>query len=367
MNSPLLFTPITIGGVTLRNRIAMSPMCQYCARDGFADDWHLVHLGSRAVGGAGLVMVEATAITPEGRISPGCLGLWSDAHLAPLTRIANFIRGQGAVPGIQLAHAGRKGSCQASWTGGAPLSKEEGAWEILSASAVPFDARSPAPRALRIDEIDALVLSYVEAAKRAVAAGFGIVELHAAHGYLLHQFLSPLTNRRTDAFGGSFENRTRLVRLVASAIRQVLPAAVPLFVRLSATDWADGGWNLDETCRLASLLREEGVALIDVSSGGLVPDAVIPLSPGYQAPMAAAVRKQACMPVAAVGLITQPAQAEDILRRGDADLVFVGRELLRDPYWPYRAQASLAMQPAMPPQYRSARAGGYAAPQPLTA
>ena len=355
MDTPLLFEPFTLRGVTLRNRIAMSPMCQYSARDGMADYWHLVHLGSRAVGGVGLVMVEATAVTPQGQISPGCLGLWKDEHIEPLARVAAFVRSQGAVPGIQLAHAGRKGSCHASWAGGAPLTPREGSWEVLSASDIPFDARSPAPRPADAVEIDLLLAAYADAARRAVAAGFEVVELHAAHGYLLHQFLSPLSNRRTDEFGGTFANRTRLTRRVAARIRQCLPAQTPLFVRLSATDWVEGGWTLPETQRLAAELKTDGVDLVDISSGGLVHDAVIPVAPGYQVPFAAAVRRQAGIPTAAVGLITEPHQAEEILRRGDADLVFIGRELLRDPYWPYRAQASLAMEPSFPPQYRSAK------------
>ena len=355
MNPPLLFTPLTLREVTLRNRIAMSPMCQYSARDGMADAWHLVHLGSRAVGGVGLVMVEATAVTPQGRISPGCLGLWKDQQIEPLALIAGFIRGQGAVPGIQLAHAGRKGSCHPSWAGGAPLTDPEGAWEVLSASDIPFDPRSPVPRPADPADIESLTTAYVAAAKRAVAAGFEVVELHAAHGYLLHQFLSPLSNRRTDEFGGAFANRTRLTRLVAASIRQNLPRGIPLFVRLSATDWVEGGWTLGETQQLAAALKTDGVDLVDISSGGLVHDAVIPVSPGYQVPLSASVRREARMPTAAVGLITEPAQAEEILGRGDADLVFLGRELLRDPYWPLKAQASLSMEPSLPPQYRSAR------------
>lgn len=350
----MLFTPLTLRAVTLRNRIVMSPMCQYSAQDGVADDWHLVHLGSRAVGGCGAVMVEATAVTPAGRISPGCLGLWDDAQIEPLARIARFARQQGAVPAIQLAHAGRKGSCHPSWAGGEPLAAHEGPWEVLSASALPFDAKSPAPRAASAADIETVLDAYAAAARRAVAAGFQIIELHAAHGYLLHQFLSPLSNLRGDEYGGVFENRTRLLRLAAAAVRASIPQGMPLLVRLSATDWVAGGWSAAETDRVAAQLKGDGVDLIDVSSGGLVPNAVIPVAPGYQVPLASRVRREAGIATAAVGLITDPVQADAALRNGDADLVFLGRELLRDPYWPYRAQLALAVPPTLPAQYRSA-------------
>ncbi|MES2941020.1 MAG: NADH:flavin oxidoreductase/NADH oxidase [Pseudomonadota bacterium] len=354
MPSPLLFTPLRLRGLTVRNRVAMSPMCQYCARDGLADDWHLVHLGSRAVGGAGLVMVEATAVAPEGRISPGCLGLWNDAQADALARIARFVRDQSGVPGIQLAHAGRKGSCQPSWRGGAPLAAQEGAWEVPSPSAIPFDAASPVPRAADAGELAALVDAYGRAARRAVAAGFALLEIHAAHGYLLHQFLSPLSNRREDSFGGSFENRTRLLRQVVTRVRDCMPDAMPLFVRISAKDWAAGGWDLPDAERLSAGLSRMGVDLIDVSSGGLLPDAAIAVSPGYQVPLARSIRRAAGVPTAAVGLITDAAQAEAILAQGAADLVFLGRELLRDPYWPQKARHALGLEPCVPAPYRSA-------------
>ncbi|MCR6476429.1 NADH:flavin oxidoreductase/NADH oxidase [Variovorax sp. ZS18.2.2] len=357
MTNATLFTPLAIRGVTLRNRIVMSPMCQYSASDGMADDWHLVHLGSRAVGGAGLIMVEATAVSPEGRITPGCLGLWNDAQIEPLARIAHFIKRQGAVPGIQLAHAGRKGSCRASWEGGAPLPPGDGGWELLSASEMPFGPSSPAPRMASVADIAALLCDFANAARRAVAAGFEIVELHAAHGYLLHQFLSPLSNKRCDAYGGSPDGRSRLLIELVPAVREVIPSEMPLFVRISATDWIPGGWEVDDAERLCVRLEQHGVDLIDVSSGGLRPDAQIPVGPNYQVPLAGRVRRAAGIRTGAVGLITQARQAEEILARGDADLVFLGRELLRNPYWPMDAQRTLNQRTTPPPPYRSAIAG----------
>ena len=331
MTPPLLFTPLVLRAVTLPNRIAMSPMCQYSACDGLADDWHLVHLGSRAVGGAGLVMVEATAVSPEGRISPGCLGLWEDLQIEPLSRIARFIERQGAVPAIQLAHAGRKGSCHPSWAGGAPLRHDEGAWGLVSASALSFSAGSPVPRAMDAVDIDRLADSFAAAARRAVAAGFRIVEIHAAHGYLLHQFLSPLSNRRGDDHGGSFENRTRLGCRIVRQVRRAIPSGMPLLLRLSATDWTPDGWDAPQSARLAAALKND-IDLVDVSSGGILPDVAIPVGPGYQVPLSRHVRNEAGVATAAVGLITQPMQAEDILRELSADLVFVGRELPRELY-----------------------------------
>ncbi|TMH08058.1 MAG: NADH:flavin oxidoreductase/NADH oxidase [Betaproteobacteria bacterium] len=355
MTASLLFTPLELRGTTLPNRIVMSPMCQYSARDGMADDWHLVHLGSRAVGGAGSVMVEATAVAPDGRISPGCLGLWSEQHIAPLARIARFIEQQGAVPAIQLAHAGRKGSCRPSWAGAAALSQDEGGWPLVSASAIAFSAKSPLPRAADADDIALWVGAFAAAARRAVDAGFRIIEIHAAHGYLIHQFLSPLANRRDDAYGGSFENRTRLLRRIVFAVRHALPVDVPLLVRISATDWAPNGWDLTQSALLAAALKRDGVDLIDVSSGGLLPDAAIAVSPSYQVPLSRHIRCAARMPTGAVGLITETAQAEAILQERSADLVFLGRELLREPYWPVKAQIELGLVPRVPVQYLASR------------
>jgi 2,4-dienoyl-CoA reductase-like NADH-dependent reductase (Old Yellow Enzyme family) len=336
-----LLSPLTVRCLPLRNRIVMSPMCQYVARDGFADDWHLVHLGSRAAGGVALVIVEATAVTPEGRITPGDVGLWDDAHAEPLARIARFVHTQGAAAGIQLAHAGRKASCDVPWRGGASLTAEQGAWPIVGPSPIPFGEQSPVPRPLDAAGIDAVVEAFVRAARRAVAAGFDLVELHMAHGYLLHEFLSPLSNRRTDEYGGSLANRMRLPVRVAREVRRALPPDMPLFVRISATDWAEGGWDAGQSVALARALKAEGVDLIDVSSGGLVPAAKIPVGRGYQVPLAAQVRHEADIRTGAVGLITEPEQANEIIQRGCADLVFLGRALLREPYWALRAETAL--------------------------
>ena len=349
---PTLFSPLAIRGVTLRNRIGVSPMCQYCCTDGLADDWHLVHLGSRAVGGAGLVMAEATAVTPEGRISPADLGLWSEAHAAVLAPVAAFIRRMGAVPGIQLAHAGRKASCLPPWEGGARIvDRAAGAWDVLAPSALPFSEGEPLPTALDAAGIDAVKEAFVAAARRAVAAGFAIIELHAAHGYLLHQFLSPLSNRRVDAYGGSLENRMRLPLELIAAVRAVIPGVMPLFVRISATDWVDGGWDLDQSVLFAREMAKLGVDLVDVSSGALVPYAHIPAAPGFQVPFAAAIREQAGVRTSTVGLITEPAQAEAIVTTGRADLVLLAREMLRSPYWPIHAATALGREPDWPQQY----------------
>jgi 2,4-dienoyl-CoA reductase-like NADH-dependent reductase (Old Yellow Enzyme family) len=356
---PGLYDSLPLRGVTLRNRIAVSPMCQYSASDGFANDWHVVHLGSRAVGGAGLVIAEATAVSPAGRISPQDLGLWSDAQVEPLARIVRFIDGEGAVAGIQLAHAGRKASTLRPWDGGGTARAAAGGWpEIVGPSAVPFDDTSVTPLALSEDDIAAIVGSFAAAARRALAAGFRVVELHAAHGYLLHEFLSPLSNRRTDGYGGSFENRTRMVREVVEAVRRVWPDALPLFVRVSATDWIDGGWDLEQTVELARLLARHGVDLIDCSSGGNATGVRIPLTPGYQVPLAERVRRDAGVATGAVGLITGAAQADAIIRGGQADLVLLARELLRDPYWPLHAAAELGHPVAWPPQYLRAAPKG---------
>lgn len=346
-----LLSPLTIRGVTFRNRIGMAPMCQYSAADGMADDWHLVHLGSRAAGGAGLVLVEATAVAAEGRISPGDLGIWSDAHIAPLARIARFIESQGAVAGIQLAHAGRKASTDAPWRGGASLSPAQGGWPVVAPSAIPFSEAHPVPAALDEAGIDSVVAAFEAGARRALQAGFRVIEIHAAHGYLLHQFLSPLSNHRSDAYGGSLDNRMRLLLRVAERLRGLLPETLPLFVRISATDWAEGGWDIEQSVVLARRLKALGVDLIDVSSGGSVPHARIPLGPGYQVPFARQIRNEAEIRTAAVGLITEPQQADAIITTGDADLVLLGRELLREPYWALKAQQVLGEEPGWPAQY----------------
>ncbi|MBI4955594.1 MAG: NADH:flavin oxidoreductase/NADH oxidase [Myxococcales bacterium] len=350
-----LFSPLRLRETTFRNRIFVSPMCQYSCVDGLATRWHLVHLGSRAVGGAAAVLAEASAVCPEGRISPGDLGLWSDAHAEALAETAAFVREQGAVPGIQLAHAGRKASTAAPWDGGAPVPKEAGGWEPVAPSAVAFAPGHPTPRALDAAEIDAVVAYFVAAARRALAIGFELVELHMAHGYLLHEFLSPLSNQRDDDYGGSFANRTRLPLRVARAVREAWPARLPLFVRLSATDWVEGGWDLAQTIELAKAFRGLGVDLVDCSSGGLAPHATVPAGPGFQVPFAEAVRLEAGIPTGAVGLITQPKQAEEIVATGRADAVLLARELLRHPYWPLHAAEVLGADIDWPKQYLRAR------------
>lgn len=347
-----LFTPFVQRGLTLRNRIAVSPMCQYSATDGLPDDWHLVHLGSRAAGGAALVIAEATAVSAEGRISAHDVGLWNDAQRDAWRPITRFIDSQGAVAGVQLAHAGRKASAQRPWEGGGPLT--EGAWTTVAPSAIPLDDGWHTPVALDQAGLRKVVDDFRRAAERALTAGFRLVEIHGAHGYLLHQFLSPLSNRRDDAYGGSFENRTRLLREVVSAVREVWPAELPLWVRISATDWHEGGWDIEQSVRLARELPALGVDLIDVSSGGLVPHVKIPLGPGYQVPFAARVRRDAGIATAAVGLITEPEQAERIVAQGDADMVLIARESLRDPYFPRRAAEVLGAKIEAPAQYRRA-------------
>ena len=347
-----LFTPFEQRGLTLRNRIAVSPMCQYSATDGMPDDWHLVHLGSRAVGGASLVIAEATAVSAEGRISAQDVGLWNDAQRDAWRPITHFIEAQGAIAGVQLAHAGRKASSKRPWEGGGPM--KEGAWATVAPSAIPFDEDWHTPAALDEAGLRKVVDDFRRAAERALAAGFRLVELHAAHGYLLHQFLSPLSNRRQDAYGGSFENRARLLREVIAAVREVWPAELPLWVRISATDWHEGGWDIEDSVRLARELPALGVDLVDVSSGGLVPHVKIPLGPGYQVPFAARIRREAGIATAAVGLITEPEQAERIVAQGDADLVLIARESLRDPYFPRRAAEALGAKIDAPAQYRRA-------------
>jgi len=350
-----LFTPCQLRGVSLRNRIAVSPMCEYSSTDGFATDWHLVHLGSRAVGGAGLVIAEATAVTAAGRISPGDLGIWKDDHIPPLARCARFIAGQGSVAGIQLAHAGRKASVAVPWAGGRPLAKSEGGWETVAPSAIPFRDGDPVPHALTREEIADVTRAFVAATGRALAAGFRVIELHAAHGYLLHEFMSPLSNRRDDDYGGSFENRTRLTREVVAAMRAAMPDDVPLLVRISATDWTEGGWDVEQSVELARALHPMGVDLMDCSSGGLVPGARIPLAPGYQVEFAKRIRRDAGIPTGAVGLITTAEHANEIVADGEGDIVLLARELLRDPYWPLHAAKRLGVEIPWPVQYERAR------------
>jgi 2,4-dienoyl-CoA reductase-like NADH-dependent reductase (Old Yellow Enzyme family) len=346
-----LLSPLTIRGVTLRNRIVVSPMCQYSAEGGFAHDWHLVHLGSRAVGGAALVFVEATAVTSQGRISPGDVGIWKEEQLEPLARIARFVESQGAVAGIQLAHAGRKGACERAWKGGAKLRLDEGGWPVVAPSAIPFNEGDPIPTALDLAGIDGIVDAFEAAARRALTAGFRVIEIHSAHGYLLHEFLSPISNRRTDEYGGSLENRMRLLLRVAEHLRTLIPEDRLLFVRISATDWVDGGWEIEQSIQLARRLKSLGVDLIDVSSGGLVPHARIPVAKGFQVPFARRIRDEADIRTGAVGMITEAQHADEIITGGDANLVFLARESLREPYWALKAQQALGQDPAWPTPY----------------
>ncbi len=340
---PGLFDTFSLRGVTLRNRICVSPMCQYSAEEGKLTDWHLVHLGARAVGGAALVMVEMTNVEARGRITRGCSGIWSDEHVEPLARVARFVSGQGATPGIQIGHAGRKGSCAPTWEGGAYLSDEEGGWEIVAPSAIAFHEKARVPKALDTDEISTIQEAFRQAARRAEEAGFQWLEIHGAHGYLFHGFHSPLSNRREDAYGGSFENRIRFTVETVRIVRRQWPEEKPLAIRLSCTDYCEGGWTLEETIALAKILKDEGVDLIDCSGGGGTPLAKIPVGPGYQVPLAQAVRAGAQMPTATVGMITQAWQADQIVRNGQADLVFMAREMLREPYWPQKAAAALGV------------------------
>ncbi len=358
MNAPL-FSPFQLRSVEFANRIGLSPMCQYSAQDGMANDWHLVHLGSRAQGGAGLVVFEATAVTPEGRITPADLGLWKDAQIAGLRRIVEFVHAQGARAGVQLAHAGRKASTAPPTEGPALVTPTEGGWQPVAPSAIALAPEGYAlPTALDADGIAAVVAAFRAAARRAEEAGFDCVEIHAAHGYLLHEFLSPLTNQRTDSYGGSFDNRIRLLLEATEAVRQVWPERLPLLVRTSATDWVEGGWNVDESVELARRLRERGVDLVDCSSGGLLHSVRIPVGPGYQVGFAARIRREAGIATAAVGLITEPAQANQVITSGAADLVLVGRAALRDSYWPLHAAEALGEAASWPKQYlRGAPAG----------
>jgi 2,4-dienoyl-CoA reductase-like NADH-dependent reductase (Old Yellow Enzyme family) len=346
-----LLTPLRIRGVTSRNRVVMSPMCQYSAEEGFANDWHLVHLGSRAAGGVGMVLVEATSVTSDGRITPADVGIWSDQHVEPLARIAAFVHSQGAVAGIQLAHAGRKASTAVPWKGGAQLKPEEGGWPVVAPSPIPFHDDEPPPIALDEKGIDGIVTAFEDAARRALKAGFKVLEIHAAHGYLLHEFLSPLSNQRDDQYGGSLENRMRLLLRIAERLRALMPDELPLFVRLSATDWAEGGWDIEQSVELAKRLKSLGVDLIDVSSGGTLPTARIPVAKGYQVPCSRRIHDDADIPTGAVGLITDAEYADGLITGGDADVVLVGRELLREPYWTLRAEQALGEEPEWPIQY----------------
>jgi 2,4-dienoyl-CoA reductase-like NADH-dependent reductase (Old Yellow Enzyme family) len=351
-----LFDPLRIRGVEIPHRILVSPMCQYSSIDGRAQDWHLVHLGSRAVGRAAAVLAEATAVTADGRISPADLGLWSDAHVEPIRRALTFVEEQGAVPGIQLAHAGRKASTREPWKGGSPLSVEEGGWTpIVAPSSIAFNQGYQAPHAVTSGEIATIIDAFAAAAKRAQAAGARIIELHAAHGYLLNSFLSPLSNQRNDAYGGSFNNRTRLVCEVVAAVRKVWPDQYPLFIRISATDWVEGGWTIEDSVALAKVVKALGVDLIDCSSGGVSPQARIPVAPGYQVGFAERIRREAEVLTGAVGMITEPSQADAIIRSGQADVVFLARQFLRDPYWPLIAARALGHDLKWPSQYERAK------------
>lgn len=345
-----LLSSLVIKNVTLKNRIVVSPMCQYSSEDGFATDWHLVHLGSRAIGGAALIFTEATAVSPEGRISPSDLGIWNDEHISELNKITGFIHDHGSIAGIQLAHAGRKASCAAPWDGGKQLDEKHGGWQTFAPGNIPFIEGLRPPEPLTLQGISKVISDFTAAAGRALAAGFKIIEIHSAHGYLLHEFLSPLSNNRTDEYGGSFENRIRLLLQVIESIKTVWPVENPLFVRISATDWAEGGWSLEESVRLSSVLKDMGVDLIDCSSGGNVFHAIVPLGPGYQVPFSEAVRKTGIL-TGAVGLITSAHFAESVLDEEKADLIFLAREMLRDPYFPLHAARELGDYIKWPLQY----------------
>lgn len=346
-----LFSPLTLRSVTLKNRIIVSPMCQYSSIDGFANNWHLVHLGSRAVGGAALVFTEATAVSLEGRITPFDLGIYKDEHIEFLSQITQFISEQDAVPGIQLAHAGRKASTQRPWEGGNKVEVSEGGWQVVAPSAIPFTLQSWLPLELSVDQIQEVIHDFTKAAKRALAANFKVLEIHSAHGYLLHEFLSPLSNTRTDSYGGSFENRIRLLLEVVDAVRDVWPQKYPLFVRISATDWAENGWNIDDSVKLSKQLKEKGVDIVDCSSAGTLASVTIPTGPGYQTSFAAQIKREAGIATAAVGMITSPTQADHIIRTEQADLVLMAREMLRDPYFALRAARELHHELHPPVQY----------------
>jgi len=363
---PHLFDPLTIRDITFPNRVFVSPMCEYSSTDGFANDWHFVHLGSRAVGGAGLIFTEATAVTPEGRISPQDLGIYRDEHVEPLARIVRFITEQGGIAGMQLAHAGRKASTYRPWEANGMIPESKGGWKnVLAPSVIPFADNYPMPQALTHEGIKDVVTAFASAARRACEAGFRVIEIHAAHGYLIHEFLSPLSNQRTDSYGGSFENRTRILREVVSAVRKVWPERAPLFVRISATDWVEGGWDVDQSVELARQIKTLGVDLIDCSSGGNVARAKIPVGPGYQTQFAEQIRREAAILTGTVGMITSPVQAEHILATGQADVVIMAREMLREPYWPLRAARELGQSIAWPVQYLRAAPDGAQARVPV--
>jgi len=355
---PHLFEPLPLRALTLANRILVSPMCQYSSVDGFSNDWHFVHLGSRAAGGPALVFTEASAVTPDGRISPRDLGLYRDDHIERLARIVDFIHAQGTLAGMQLAHAGRKGSTAPPWQGGRVVLPSAGGWQPVGPTDEPFATGYPVPRPLTLEDLAAIVDAFRQAAARARAAGFDVIEVHAAHGYLIHEFLSPLVNTRTDEYGGSYDNRVRLCLEIVRAVRAVWPEQLPIFVRLSCTDWKQGGWDVEQSVELACRLRALGVDLIDCSSGGAVPDAVIPVAPGYQVAFAERIRREADVATGAVGLITEPGQADGIIREDRADCVLLARELLRDPYWPLRAARELDQVVRWPVQYLRAAPTG---------
>lgn len=350
-----LFSTLKLRKIEFKNRIFVSPMCQYSSENGLPNDWHLVHLGARAVGGAALVIVEATAVSPEGRISPGDSGIWSDEHGEAFKRITAFIAAQGALPGIQLAHAGRKASTDAPWRGGGPLPETENGWQPIAPSAIAFDRLSTVPREMTAEDIQRVTSQFVAAATRSLAAGFKVVELHMAHGYLLHEFLSPLSNHRKDQWGGPLQNRQSFPLSVAQAVRQVWPEDLPVFVRISCTDWVEGGWDLAQSIDFCRKLKELGVDLIDCSSGALMPDVVMPAGPGFQTPFSAAIRREVGIATGTVGLITEPAQAEQIVATEQADAVLLGREFLRNPYWPLHAAKALGVDLPWPPQYKRAK------------
>ena len=351
----LLFSPLTIKDIQFRNRIVVSPMCEYSSVDGFANDWHMVHLGSRAVGGAALVIQEATAVSPEGRISPDDMGIWKDEHIEKVKPIVSFIHQHGAVAGIQLAHAGRKASTFSPWKGGKQIKLKDGGWQAVAPFAIPFHDGDEPPLALEKNGIHKVIDDFTKAAGRALKTGYKVVEVHAAHGYLLHEFLSPLSNHRTDEYGGSFENRIRLTVQVTEAVRKVWPQELPLFVRISATDWADGGWDIDESVKLASVLKDKGVDLIDCSTGGLVSHQKISLGPGYQVPFAERIKKETGILTGSVGLITEAKQAEQILSDKKADIILIARQSLRDPYFPLHAAKELGAEIQWPSQYLRAK------------
>ncbi|MEO5997961.1 MAG: NADPH dehydrogenase NamA [Chitinophagaceae bacterium] len=350
-----LFTPFKIRDIEFKNRIVLSPMCEYSSEDGFANDWHLVHLGSRAVGGAALIIAEATAVSPDGRITPDDLGIWKDEHIEPLKRITDFLKMQNTIAGIQLAHAGRKASRTSPWKGSTRLNNSNGGWQNVAPSAIPFFAQEEPPAELDEEGIDKIIADFRSATKRALEAGFQLIEIHAAHGYLVNEFLSPLANKRTDKYGDSFENRTRFLLEIISAVREIWPEGLPLFVRISASDWKEGGWDIEDSISLAEIFKNKGVDLIDCSSGGVIPDAVIPAGPGYQVPFAETIRKRTGFATGAVGIIVTATQAEEIISSGKADFVILAREMLRDPYFPLHAARELGFDMKWPVQYERAK------------